>query len=164
MPEMEYLEQIKNELEEMHNQNKKFNDSMNMFQNVINGHDILLKKILERTNNNKDNNNKTTKKIKNIKQLFNKYLYHLKICSPFVIYDYKNYNNIENKIEKIESNQKDDINCDYNKEIMQKNQINNESFYEENSLLNVKRNITSMDFNLNNYYSLSYLYNDKEEL
>ena len=146
----EYLGQIRNELEEIHNQNKKFDDSMNMFQNVINGHNILLKKILERTNNNKDNSNKITKKIKNIKQLFNKYLYHLKIYSPFVIYDCKNFNNMKNKIEKFESNQKNDINCNYNKEIMQKNQINNESFYEENSLLNVKSNITSMDLNLNN--------------
>ena len=106
----------------------------------------------------------TEKKIKNLKDLFNQYINHLKIYSPFVTYNFKNNNNrIQHKQEKIESIKKDEINFDVIKEDLTKNRNNIDSFYEDSSLFNLSNNMNSIDFTINNNNSFSFLYNDKEK-
>ena len=112
-------------------------------------------------NNNKENNRKKNKKLKD---LFNQYINHLKIYSPFVTFNFKNNNNrIQHKQEKIESIKKDEINFDVIKEDLTKNRNNIDSFYEDSSLFNLSNNMNSIDFTINNNNSFSFLYNDKEK-
>ena len=81
-------ENIKNLIEEMgelkaHNQN--LNNEIFLFKNNIKGQNIYLEKFILLKKDDKNNKKQKREKIQNIKELFKRYLYDLKIYSPFLI-------------------------------------------------------------------------------
>ena len=81
-------ENIKNLIEEKgelkaHNQN--LNNEIFLFKNNIKGQNIYLEKFILLKKDDKNNKKQKREKIQNIKELFKRYLYDLKIYSPFLI-------------------------------------------------------------------------------
>ena len=73
----------------------------------MNGHSIIIEKMLKMKNEDKKFKNK---KSKNINELFNKYLYHLKIYSPYVDLEKQNSNISGYRFDKTESIKINNIN------------------------------------------------------
>ena len=140
--------------------NKILKEKIQNFHNNINGHSILIQKIL---NFQRENHiNKEKKKSNNLKELFKKYLYHLKIYSPYLTI--KNNNNINNEIESIESIKKDNIfNNNIRDLFINNNNDNAESFLEENSIFESGLKMGNVDYNINyNNSFFSFLYFNKD--
>ena len=91
--------ELKSKAWDLRNQNNIFKNHLHKIINNFNGHNIIFEKMLKYKGKNKTNEMKIIKKSKNIYKLFKKYLYHLKIYSPYV----KLNNNNTYKTEKIES-------------------------------------------------------------
>ena len=102
---------------------------------------------------------KNPKDIKTINDLFNKYLYFLRIYSPYVNIENKNF--IKQKIEKEEEEEEiggntkeNDAKESFNNIINIKTNINNnDSFIDDYSILNTKNDFPILDLNLSNNYS-----------
>ena len=153
------IEELKKEMIELNNMNKYLNEKIQLFQNNFNGHSILIQKILKlQRMNSKNNDNQKIKRSKNLKEFFKKYLYHLKIYSPYITI--KNYNNIRNEINKKESTKKNNSN---NIIDFYSNNNNIESFFEESSIYEPVFKIGNLDFNIYRDNSLhSFLYFTKD--
>ena len=153
------IEELKKEMIELNNMNKYLNEKIQLFQNNSNGHSILIQKILKLQRMNiKNNDNQKIKRSKNLKEFFKKYLYHLKIYSPYITI--KNYNNIRNEINKKESTKKNNSN---NIIDFYSNNNNIESFFEESSIYEPVFKIGNLDFNIYRDNSLhSFLYFTKD--
>ena len=153
------IEELKKEMIELNNINKYLNEKIQLFQNNSNGHSILIQKIIELQRMNiKNNDNQKLNKSKNLKEFFKKYLYHLKIYSPYITI--KNYNNIRNEIDKKESTKKNNFN---NIIDFYSNNNNTESFFEESSIYESVFKIGNLDLNLYKDNSLcSFLYFTKD--
>ena len=153
------IEELKKEMIELNNMNKYLNEKIQLFQNNSNGHSILIQKIIELQRMNiKNNDNQKLNKSKNLKEFFKKYLYHLKIYSPYITI--KNYNNIRNEIDKKESTKKNNFN---NIIDFYSNNNNTESFFEESSIYESVFKIGNLDLNLYKDNSLcSFLYFTKD--
>ena len=91
------INQTKKELEKLEKQNRNFYDEIQFYKN---GSNIIFNNIMKNIQNNKIKDKKC-KKSKNLGELFRKYLYHLKVYTPFL--EFKNDNNLKYKIEKIET-------------------------------------------------------------
>lgn len=81
-------ENIKNLLEEngeLKIHNKNLNNEISLFKNNMKGQNIYLEKFMLLKKDDKKNKKKKKEKIKDIKELFKRYLYYLKIYSPFLI-------------------------------------------------------------------------------
>ena len=81
-------ENIKNLIEEkgeLKTHNKNLNNEIFLFKNNIKGQNIYLEKFILLKKENKNNEKQKKEKIKDIKGLFKRYLYYLKIYSPFLI-------------------------------------------------------------------------------
>ena len=91
------INESKKEIEKLENQNRNFYSELQLYKN---GSNIILKNIMKNIQNNKIKDKKIQKS-KNLGELFRKYLYHLKIYSPFLVF--KNDNNSKYKIEKVET-------------------------------------------------------------
>ena len=91
------INQSKKELEKLEKQNRNFYDEIQFYKN---GSNIIFNNIMKNIQHNKIKDKKC-KKSENLGELFRKYLYHLKIYSPFL--EFKNDNNLKYKIEKIET-------------------------------------------------------------
>ena len=148
------IKELKNEMIALQKINKNLKDKIQMFQNNFKGHNIFLNKFLKflDRNNQKSNNIKKTHKSKNIKEFFQKYLYRLKIYSPYI--NVKNYNNNTYEITKKESEEKDTFNNFNIKDILN---ANIENIAEESSFFEISLKIgrDDLDLNLNNSNSLS---------
>ena len=89
--------ELKKEIEKLENQNRNLYDELQLYKN---GSNIILKNIIKNIHQNKIKEKKYQKS-KNLGELFRKYLYHLKIYSPFLVF--KNGNNSAFEIEKVET-------------------------------------------------------------
>ncbi len=127
----------------------------------MNSHANLIEKILKKQSESKVQ--KYTTNIKNLNELFSRYLYYLKIYSPYVNID----NLIKQKTDKEETLSADNINTDQketkesvinNINIIQSN-TNNENEFEEISLFNNNDGFFSLDLNLNNNNSSKSFFN-----
>ena len=94
---MKIINQSKKEIEKLERQNRKFYNELQLYKN---GSNIILKNIMKSIQQNKIKDKKYQKS-RNLGELFRKYLYHLKIYSPFLLL--KNDNNSTFKIEKVET-------------------------------------------------------------
>ena len=126
---------IKKEKEELKKENKILSRELEMLKYKLRFHNILIKKIIN-YNKNKIQNNKESK-IKNLKDLFNKYLYLIKVYSPFVKLD----NSIIIKQKKSEAKQPNIDNVDEINNNNDNNVINEQSFTDEISILNSKNDL-----------------------
>ena len=91
------INESKKEIEKLEKQNRNFYDELQLYKN---GSNIILKNIMKSIQNNK-RKDKKYQKSKNLGELFTKYLYHLKIYSPFL--KFIKDNNSKYKIEKMEN-------------------------------------------------------------
>ena len=91
------IDELQKEIEKLENQNRNLYDELQLYKN---GSNIILKNIIKNIHQNKIKEKKYQKS-KNLGELFRKYLYHLKIYSPFLVF--KNDNNSAFEIEKVET-------------------------------------------------------------
>ena len=152
---------LRKEMDELKEENSKLNNEIKELKSLLNSHANLIEKILKKQSESKVQ--KYTTNIKNLNELFNRYLYYLKIYSPYVNID----NLIKQKTDKEETLSADNINTDQketkesvinNINIIQSN-INNENEFEEISLFNNNDGFFSLDLNLNNNNSSKSFFN-----
>ena len=157
---------MKNEFQELKDKNKKLKKELLSIKNKLFGHNILLKKIIEKKSKNKNINLK--KKSENIKELLKRYLYYLHIYSPFVSITNQNKNIY--KIDKISSflieNLKDNKNEIYNTNNIDSNHSFGDGvFYDEFPIINNSNNfikILDINYLYNNSSSNSFYYKNKD--
>ena len=148
----DFINKLKEEIEDLKNRNKLMNDNLKEYQNKINGDKIILEKILKRKNKNNSKNHKNFNKSLNIKELFTKYLYFLHIYSPYV--SLLKINGFHNSYSEIRSEVNvNSINYNNIKEINSNVIDNTGSFLEKSSFLKYKRNIDNNNLNINNNIS-----------
>ena len=152
---------LRKEMDELKKENSKLNNEIKELKSILNSHANLIEKILKKNSESKVQ--KCIKNVKNLNELFNRYLYYLKIYSPYVNID----NLIKQKNDKEETISVDNINTDQketkesiinNINIIQSN-INNENELEEISLFNNNDGFFSLDLNLNNNNSSKSFFN-----
>ena len=152
---------LRKEMDELKKENSKLNNEIKELKSLLNSHANLIEKILKKNSESKVQ--KCIKNVKNLNELFNRYLYYLKIYSPYVNID----NLIKQKNDKEETISVDNINTDQketkesiinNINIIQSN-INNENDLEEISLFNNNDGFFSLDLNLNNNNSSKSFFN-----
>lgn len=147
---------LKKEIEELRKENNILSGEIEMFKSVLNSHKLLLNKIMKKTNETQMNTTKTSNKnIKNLNDLFNKYLYFLKIYSPYV--NIQDNNRIKQKTEKEKEKEKEEIIDEkVNKCVLIENNLNlknNESYLDEFSIFNMGNDFPLLDLNLPNNLS-----------
>ena len=144
------------EIEKLKNEIKNLNNEFIECKNNLKSNKIVISKIMK----NYVNNHITFKKIgkiTNIKEFFNRCLYHWKIYSPFVYFD---SNKLTNIIKQNERNEiKQNINeknyfSDFNR---YSNDLNNNKDMDDITVLNGTNNIQFFDLSLN--YSNSFINN-----
>ena len=148
---------LKQEVLELKNQNKI------LFENIqayTYGHSVIIKKIMETKKNKIDY---VQKKSKDLKELFKKYLYYLKIYSPYIIINNKNNKYYIN--EKVESFQINSINNPKKIILNRNNNYNNsnpDSFFSENSFFKNRPYNPIFDLSLYNNNSSNIFLNNKK--
>ena len=151
---------LKKEMEELRKENTLLNEEIAMFKSVLNSHKLILEKILKKSNDNCNQNTmqKGKKIVKSLNDLFSKYLYYLKIYSPFV--DIENNTTVKQREERDEANANESTKENDMKNIIQNKDIekvpienDNEGFFDEFSLFNSRNDYPFLDLNLNNNYS-----------
>ena len=89
------LIKLKQEIEFQRDANKTLKDQLYKIKDIFYGQSIIIKKIMTfRKRNNPIIIKNQNKKYNNIKEFFNKYLYFLRIYSPFININSKNIHNI----------------------------------------------------------------------
>lgn len=154
---------LKKEMEELKKENNSLSDEVKKLKSLLNSHANILEKILKRNIVSKVHKYNCTKNVKNLYELFNKYLYYLKIYSPYVNID----NLVKQKIDKEKTLSVDNINTDQketNETIINdiniiQNNINNENNFEELSLFDNNDGFFPLDLNLNNNNSSKSFFN-----
>lgn len=154
------IKELKKELIEEKNFNMILNEEIQQYIEKFKGHNIIIEKIIKNKCENKINNISNKIKSKNLKQLFRKYLYFLKIYSPYV--DIQKDNIIKYETIKVENLKISNKTFTDDKEIFNNNlNSNTESFFDENTFPYHRHNIDSTDLNLmNNNSSNSLFYKD----
>ena len=76
---------LRKEMDELKKENNKLVDEIKELKSLLNSHANLIEKILKKKSENKVQ--KFTQNVKNLNELFNRYLYYLKIYSPYVNID-----------------------------------------------------------------------------
>ena len=79
------LNNLNKELQDLRNLNKDLKDEFNKIKTDLNGQAIIIKRIIPYLAKNKTFNNQENKKVNTIKELFNQYLYFLRIYSPYIL-------------------------------------------------------------------------------
>lgn len=144
---------LRKEMDKLKKENDLLTGEIKVLKSLLNTHANLIEKILKKNTNNKVQ--KCTKNVKNLNDLFSKYLYFLRIYSPFVNID----NLIKQKYEKEETLSVDNINTNDKKESdfntsnnndinNIKSDINSESVFEELSIFNTRNDFPVLDLNL----------------
>ena len=139
------INESKKEIEKLEKQNRNFYDELQLYKN---GSNIILKNIMKSIQNNK-RKDKKYQKSKNLGELFTKYLYHLKIYSPFLIL--KNDNNSIFKIEKVETL---NLNCKLGNELngnLDFINTNMNSLFNDPNFASQRQDTKSLNIFLNNY-------------
>ena len=146
---------LKKEIEDLRKENDYLNGEIEMIKSVLNSHKLLLEKILKKSN---DGDKKVTKNVNNLNDLFNKYLYFLKIYSPYV--NIENNYIVKQKIEKEEETTKEKTKENDNKEIIKNNldeifinTNNEENNLDEKSLYTFGNDFPFYDMSLTNNFS-----------
>jgi hypothetical protein len=153
---MKNIIEAQKEIEKLKSEIKGLNKELIECKSNINNNKIVISKLIKNSVNT-NINDKKVHKINNIKDLFNRYLYQLKIYSPFVNYDSVKIINQKEK-NKIEKNNND-------KNIFPKfnrfnSELNNSRDIDDLSFLNETNNINFIDLNLMNInYSNSFINN-----
>ena len=140
--------ELKKEMEQLRKENNMLNEEITIFKSILNSHKLLLEKIIKKNNDTPVKINQTNKNVKNLKDLFNKYLYHLKIYSPYIINTTNTIFKQENEkpVTKIEQNEKlQDTIFNINSFVN-----NNESYIDEISIINTGNDFPFFDLNLHN--------------
>ena len=152
---------LRKEMDELKKENSKLNNEIKELKSLLNSHANLIEKILKKNSESKVQ--KCIKNVKNLNELFNRYLYYLKIYSPYVNID----NLIKQKNDKEETLSVDNINTDQketketiinNINFIQSN-INKENDFDEISLFNNNDSFLSLDLNLKNNNSSKSFFN-----
>ena len=131
---------LKKEMEDLRKENSLLNQEIDMIKSVLNSHKLLLEKIIKKNNDTQANIKKNTGNIKSLNDLFNKYLYFLRIYSPYV--DIENNTFTKQKTEKTEED---------NEEIEKVNEINEKKDLFDNNITKIESNVDIND----NYDELS---------
>ena len=131
---------LKKEMEDLRKENSLLNQEIDMIKSVLNSHKLLLEKIIKKNNDAQASIKKNTGNIKSLNDLFNKYLYFLRIYSPYV--DIENNTFTKQKTEKTEED---------NEEIEKVNEINEKKDLFDNNITKIKSNVDIND----NYDELS---------
>jgi len=157
--------ELRKEIVDLKAENKILIDKLEIFNHNFNGHNIFIEKLLKRKDEKKLNS--STKKSKNIKELFNKYLYYLRIYSPYL--SINNNNNSLNTIQKTESFKIININENNKKDIFSLNNnfnnihainTNSNNFLNGLPIFSQRQDMQNFVFNLmnNNSFSNSFFY------
>jgi hypothetical protein len=149
---------LKAEVEKLKKENSLLNDELNILKSTINFHRLLLEKILSKQKGQNLCKNENNINSINLNQMFNKYLYSLRIYSPFVDFDYDKV--IKKKLQSDQClNKEDEIKNDERNlmDIMTSN-AQNEIEEEDNhnkgeSLFNLSNDFPLLDLNLCNNMS-----------
>ena len=131
---------LKKEMEDLRKENSLLNQEIDMIKSVLNTHKLLLEKIIKKNNDTQASIKKNTGNIKSLNDLFNKYLYFLRIYSPYV--DIENNTFTKQKTEKTEED---------NEEIEKVNEINEKKDLFDNNITKIESNVDIND----NYDELS---------
>jgi hypothetical protein len=131
---------LKKEMEDLRKENSLLNQEIDMIKSVLNSHKLLLEKIIKKNNDTQASIKKNTGNIKSLNDLFNKYLYFLRIYSPYV--DIENNTFTKQKTEKTEED---------NEEIEKVNEINEKKDLFDNNITKIESNVDIND----NYDELS---------
>ena len=152
---------LKKEMEELKKENNQLNQEIIMFKSILNSHKLILEKILKKSNDGHNNMQKDTKMVKSLNDLFNKYLYFLRIYSPFVSIDNNTIVKQKTEASNNEITKENDMKLIDENNILPKIQSNkdNESFMEEISIFNTKNDYPFLDLNLPNNYSSKSFFN-----
>jgi hypothetical protein len=154
---------LKKEMEELKKENNNLSDEVKKLKSLLNSHANILEKILKKNIVSKVHKYNCTKNVKNLYDLFNKYLYYLKIYSPYVNIDNlirKKYEKEETSVDNINTSDKKDVqDILNNNNINIQNNINNESILEEFSIFNNRNDFPVLDFSLVNNKSSDSLFN-----
>ena len=102
---IKFSHELKKEIEALKKENTLLNEEIASFKLALDNQKMLLERLLKKSNDTKINTNNTSKNTKDLNQLFNRYLYFLKIYSPYVTIENKNI--IKQNDEKKETNNKD---------------------------------------------------------
>lgn len=102
---IKFSHELKKEIETLKKENTLLNEEIASFKLALDNQKILLERLLKKSNDIQINTNNTSKNTKDLNQLFNRYLYFLKIYSPYVTIENKNI--IKQNDEKKETNNKD---------------------------------------------------------
>ena len=84
---------LKKEYENLKNINQCLKQKFNLIKNNFFGNGIIIKKIISYKTKNKNILNARNKKVRNIADLFRKYLFYLRIYSPYIFIKKDSYNN-----------------------------------------------------------------------
>ena len=102
---VKFSHELKKEIEALKKENTLLNEEIASFKLALDNQKILLERLLKKSNDTQINTNNTSKNAKDLNQLFNRYLYFLKIYSPYVTIENKNI--IKQNDEKKVTNNKD---------------------------------------------------------
>lgn len=102
---IKFSHELKKEIETLKKENTLLNEEIASFKLALDNQKILLERLLKKSNDTQINTYNTSKNTKDLNQLFNRYLYFLKIYSPYVTIENKNI--IKQNDEKKETNNKD---------------------------------------------------------
>ena len=158
--------ELRKEIGDLKAENKILIEKLEMFNQYFNGHNIFIEKLLKKKDENKIKS--STYKSKNIKELFNKYLYYLRIYSPYL--SINNNNNTYNKIEKTESFKISNLNekikndmFNFNNNFNNIQSANNNSFLNGFPIISQRQDMQNFIFNLmnNNSYSNPFFFGGK---
>ena len=142
--------ELKKEMEELRKENNMLNEEIALFKSILNSHKLLLEKIIKKSNDMPVKTNENKQNVKNLNDLFNKYLYYLKIYSPYV--NVTN-NTIKQDNKRQYTKMENDKNYKLQDSILNIGNIanNNESYIDEISIFNAGYNdIPFFDLNLHN--------------
>ena len=158
------INELREEIGTLKAQNKVLNEKLDLINNIYNGHRIFLQKMIKHKEKIINNN---SQKPQNIKNLFTKYLYYLRIYSPYLYL--KKENDSINKMQKIDSfkiidnsnDTKDSFKSNINNNLHNNINSNYNSYLNTFSFINQRQDIHSFLLNLHNNSSNSILYNNK---
>jgi hypothetical protein len=149
---------LKNEIENLRKENTQLTEEIALFKSVLNSHKLLLEKILKKSNENEIIIKKNPKRVKNLNDLFNKYLYFLRIYSPYVNIENNNFfkqktiKDEKDEPEKNKENEKNEKNENNNIDSIKNNIYNNDSLNDE-LILNNTIDFPFPDLSLPNNFS-----------
>ena len=132
------INESKKEIEKLERQNRNIYNELQLYKN---GTNIILKNIMKSIQSNKIKD-KMYQKSKDLGELFRKYLFHLKIYSPFL--EFQKVNSSKYKIEKVG-------NLNFNPESLNYNNIYMNSLFNDSIFTVQKQDTKSFDISGINY-------------